>query len=244
MSLVLVSALASLTFSVTAFAMPGVVKEKGAPTSRSRPDIVAGTVRETFDSGGYTYVNIERQGEGIWVAAPSFKATVGQQMAFPYGDLMSNFKSKTLNRTFDKIIFTSGPVEMPGATGGRPAGPKSKGAGKTTADAKVKVEKAAGQNAYTVSELFANNSKLHNKEVVVRGKVVKVSEGIMNTNWLHLQDGTGSAEKGDNDLVVTSDSALPAVGDTVTVTGRLLKDKDFGYGYKYNVMIEKATVKK
>jgi len=70
---------------------------------------------------------------------------------------------------------------------------------------------------------------------------MKVSSGIMNRNWIHLQDGSGSHQTGDNDLVVTAD-AIPSVGDIVTVKGIMLKDKDFGSGYKYNVMVEKAEV--
>jgi hypothetical protein len=63
----------------------------------------------------------------------------------------------------------------------------------------------------------------------------------MKKNWIHLQDGTGDA--GNNDLVVTSDD-LPKVGDVVTASGTLYNDKDFGGGYKYKVIIEKAGIKK
>jgi hypothetical protein len=76
---------------------------------------------------------------------------------------------------------------------------------------------------------------------VINAKVVKVSSGIMNKNWIHLQDGTGSHTTSDNDLVVTSD-AIPIVGDVVTVKGKLELNKDFGGGYKYNVIIEKANI--
>jgi hypothetical protein len=42
--------------------------------------------------------------------------------------------------------------------------------------------------------------------------------------------------------VVTSDS-IPKVGDVVTASGILYNDKDFGGGYKYKVIIEKADIK-
>jgi len=82
---------------------------------------------------------------------------------------------------------------------------------------------------------------LKNKDVVVRGKVVKFLGGIMGKNWMHLQDGTGSAEKGDNDITVTTDEKV-SVGDVVTVKGTLAADKDFGAGYRYEVIIENAKV--
>ena len=73
----------------------------------------------------------------------------------------------------------------------------------------------------------------------MRGKVVKFSANIMGKNWVHLQDGTG--ESGINDLTVTT-SAVVNKGDTVLVSGVLVIDKDFGYGYSYDVIIEDAEV--
>ena len=244
----LIAALVSFASVKDASANPGAGKGKdaksgGPAAKRSQPDIIAGKVTETLSSGGYTYVLLEKGEEKVWVAAPTFKAVVGAQMVFPYGNVITEFTSKTLNRTFKNIMFTNGPIALPGATGGKGTAPKPKEGTPAKAGEKIKVDKAAGSNAYTVAELFAGIAKLQGKEVSVRGKVVKVTEGIMKTNWLHLQDGTGSLEKGDNDLVVTSDD-LPVAGDTVTVTGKLLKDKDFGYGYKYAVIVEKASIKK
>ena len=122
---------------------------------------------------------------------------------------------------------------------GETKSPGSKGSAVTVTE-KIKVDKATGPDAYTVAEIFKNSKKLEEKKVVVRGKVVKVSAGVMKKNWIHLQDGTGDA--GNNDLVVTSDD-LPKVGDVVTASGTLYTDKDFGGGYKYKVIIEKANIK-
>jgi hypothetical protein len=105
----------------------------------------------------------------------------------------------------------------------------------------VKVDKAKGADAYTVSETYEKAGTLDKKTVVVRGKVVKVSGGIMGKNWVHLQDGSGDTGKGTNDLMVTTQD-VPKVGDVVTAKGTLHKDKDFGAGYKYRVIVEEATV--
>lgn len=105
----------------------------------------------------------------------------------------------------------------------------------------IKVEKAKGANAYGVSETYEKAGKLDKKPVVVRGKVVKVSRGIMGKNWVHLRDGSGDSGKGTNNLVVTTQDE-PKVGDVVTAKGILFKDKDFGAGYKYKVIVEEATV--
>jgi hypothetical protein len=106
----------------------------------------------------------------------------------------------------------------------------------------VMVEKAEGENAYTVAELFEKKSDLATQKVMVRGKVVKVSLGIMGKNWLHLQDGTGDAAGKTHDLVVTT-AAQPEKGAVVVVEGTLSADRDFGSGYRYDVIIEDAEVK-
>lgn len=118
-----------------------------------------------------------------------------------------------------------------------------KAATASTKASKVSVTKAAGANAYTVQEVFANSAKLDKKKVVVRGKVVKVSTGIMGKNWIHLQDGSGTEAKKDHDLVCTSQETA-AAGDVITMSGVLAKNKDFGGGYKYSAIVENATIKK
>ena len=77
------------------------------------------------------------------------------------------------------------------------------------------------------------------KKVRIRGQVVKFNANIMGRNWLHLQDGTGAA--GTNDLTITS-AATVNVGDTILAKGVVTTNKDFGFGYKYDVIIEKADV--
>ncbi|TWJ33359.1 DNA-binding protein [Geobacter argillaceus] len=202
-----------------------------------------GKVVQIINSGGYTYVQLKKKsGEKIWLAVPDAPIEVGSQMTFNPGMLMVNFQSKTLNRTFDKIVFTDLPTPPKGAKKASDVKGKSPGSGGTVSpDMKVKVKKATGTNAYTISELYKNKAKLDKKQVRVRGKVVKVSANIMGKTWIHLRDGSGSHATGDFNLVVTSQS-VPAEGETVTVNGTLYKNKDFGGGYKYDIIVEKAEI--
>jgi RecJ-like exonuclease len=96
-------------------------------------------------------------------------------------------------------------------------------------DAKVK----------TVAALHQEKAALAGQTVQVQGKVVKVNNGIMGRNFLHVQDGTGDANS--NDLTVTSKQTA-AVGDQVTVTGRVVLDRDFGSGYSYPLLVEEASI--
>jgi hypothetical protein len=60
---------------------------------------------------------------------------------------------------------------------------------------------------------------------------------------VHLRDGTG--EEGRNDVTVTAAGNVDVKeGDTALVKGTLAADKDLGMGYKYEVIIENATVTK
>ncbi|KAF0220378.1 MAG: OB-fold tRNA/helicase-type nucleic acid binding [Geobacteraceae bacterium] len=205
---------------------------------------ISGRVVQTMNSGGYSYVLVKQKGEEkIWLAIPQTQVVVGEQMTFGGGMEMINFQSKSLNRTFDKIIFSQGPLEQKGTKGekkGEKKSPGSKGA-VIAAGEKIKVEKASGPNAYRVADIYKLKAKLDKKKVAVRGKVVKVSAGIMDRNWIHIQDGSGDPKKATNNLVVTS-KALPSVGDIVTASGTLYKDKDFGGGYKYEVIMEKTEI--
>jgi hypothetical protein len=231
-----------------------------------------GAVVETMDAGGYTYVLLDTGSEKIWAAAPATAVKVGQRVTVPKGMMMSNFPSKTLDRTFEEIYFVGGiypegtmPLasgmgsmpqgdehpggdsEHPGATGEHPgATGEHPGAGSTSGtvsgtstvveDAHIEgVTKAAG--GYTVAEIIAQSEALNGKMVKVRGRVVKFTGNIMGTNWVHLQDGSGE------DLTITT-PAVVATGDLILVEGKLAANRDFGAGYEYVAIIEKAVVTK
>ena len=230
--------LLKMSFIVLAIALT-VTGSSGPSYADDQP--LKGKVIESMDSGGYTYVQIENNGVKTWVAVPRTKVVAGQDITFAPGTEMGNFESKTLKRKFDSIIFSGGVIAQ-GEKAPEVKSPGSKGSTVISAE-KITVDKASGPDAYTVAEIFQHGKDLEGKQVVIRAKAVKVSEGIMNKNWVHLQDGSGDAKTGNNDLVATSDD-LPKTGDVVFVSGTLHIDKDFGSGYKYKVIIEKASIKK
>ena len=75
---------------------------------------LSGKVLETMDSGGYTYVQIENNGKKTWVAVTKTKIVKGKEISFVPGMEMQNFESKTLKRTFDRIIFSGGVLGQQG----------------------------------------------------------------------------------------------------------------------------------
>jgi len=84
--------------------------DQAAENIKDKPPL-SGKVVETMDSGRYTYVCLEKNDKKIWVAVYKMKIVAGQSMSFKPGVEMVNFESKTLKRTFDRIIFSTGPID-------------------------------------------------------------------------------------------------------------------------------------
>jgi hypothetical protein len=222
------------------------------PAPAAASDRISGTVVETMDSGGYTYVRLKTASGEAWAAVSQAKVERGAELTVVGAAWMENFESKTLGRKFDRILFglletAAGPATdaatlPPGhpntgalAPPGHPVPARAEDVGP------IKVEKAAG--GLTVAEVHAQRAKLAGQTVLVRGKVVKFSPAIMDRNWLHLRDGSGSAEKQDDDLTVTTKQTV-AVGEVVLVRAKLSVDRDFGAGYVYKVILEDAQIEK
>lgn len=100
---------------------------------------------------------------------------------------------------------------------------------------------AADAALKSVAELNQNKAALAGQTIRAEGKVVKVNNGIMGRNFVHVQDGTGDANAGTNNLVVTSKQTA-AVGDQVAVSGTVVVNRNFGMGYNYPLLIEEATI--
>ncbi len=204
---------------------------------------IYGKVKETMNSGGYTYMLLEFEGKDFWVAVPEMKVAVGQEVMLLPGDTMKNFHSNSLNRTFDTIIFSRGLASGQGMGSTEATQTSQEGHAGVPKLAKwdIHVTPAKGENAITVEMAYKKAKELDGKKVVLKAQVVKISKNILGKNWLHVQDGTGSMKDKDFDLTVTTHSA-PQVGAIVTIEGTLHKDKDIGAGYFYPVIIEDAKI--
>jgi hypothetical protein len=69
-------------------------------------NLIEGTVIETMNAGGYTYVCINSNGQTSW-AATRGTVEVGEEVEIASGSVMTNFTSEALGRTFDTVIFTN-----------------------------------------------------------------------------------------------------------------------------------------
>ncbi len=224
-----------------------MAQSSAAPASQSG---TSGTVVETMNAAGYTYVQVDSGTEKIWAAAPEFSVNVGDQVVVPEGMAMHNYHSQTLDRDFPVVYFVDSVLNasspMPGAVDPAntqmPEGhPPISG---TPSAPEMGIELSGitkAEGGMTVGEIYSGKADLSGKTVALRGKVAKYSPQIMGTNWIHLQDGTGDQAAGTHDLTLTSNVQVK-VGDTIVASGPLTLDKDFGYGYQYNLIMENAQV--
>jgi hypothetical protein len=224
---------------------------------------VTGNVLESHDASGFTYVLLDQGEVKEWYVLGPVGLKKGEQLELETRMIAENFESKTLKRTFDKVTFarvvsggtpvpvrpaqehaTAMAAQMPPGHGGESShGAMGMGSQKSDDIGPINVSKAEGRDGKTVAEIWASRAALGDRNVVVRGKVVKSLNGIMDKNWIHLRDGSGSADAGDHDITITTRETAK-VGDIVLVSGTVRVNKDFGGGYEYPVIIEEAKIRK
>ena len=237
-AIVLAALLVSTPLSMV-WAAVSAAPATSASASASASTTVTGEVLETKDVPPYTYLLLKTKDGETWAAVNKAEFKKGSSVTIDNAVVMENFESHTLKKTFPVILF--GTVGGTGGAGQAAMSPHG-GAPAPVNAGPIKVAKASGANAYTVAEIVAKAKQLKNKTVVLSGKVVKYNPGIMGKNWIHLQDGSGSAASNSNDILVTS-AAPTQIGSVITVSGVVQTDKDFGAGYVYKVLVEDASIK-
>lgn len=190
------------------------------------------SIVEVIQTSNYTYLEVKENDENFWIAVSSREAKPGEIIYYTDALEMRDFNSKELNRTFPVIYFVQDPSDSPEIT----KGPSPAGKQPSARVSGIEIEHIDG--GISLAELFDNKDKFKDKTVKIRGLVVKVNTHIMDKNWVHLQDGSGAGA--DFDLTITTMDVVE-VGDVVTFEGTIALKKDFGSGYAYDIIMEKAT---
>ena len=195
------------------------------------------SVAEFMHTTTYTYLLVNENNDEYWIAIPKRDVKVGDTYYYKGGHEMKGFESRELEKTFESLLLveeiSEGPMQTPPPSmSSTPAGKKA--AVKTGA---VAIKHEPGETP--LSAIFENPESFAGKKITVRGTVVKVNEKIMGKNWVHIQDGTEFGGK--FDLTITT-KGLPNVGAIIGFEGTIRTDKDFGAGYRYDVIIEDAEM--
>lgn len=193
-------------------------------------------VMENLDAAQYTYMRVAEGDNEYWIAVPQMEVENGEKLYYSKSMVMNNFQSKTLNRNFDKILFVDdiSRTTLSPDTQTKINHPKIQ----SMQNKDIKIERL--KDGKSVEQIFSEKDKIAGSKVRVRGKVVKYNPGIMDKNWIHLQDGTSRGD--DYDLIVTTQDAS-SEGEIITVEGTVSLNKNFGSGYVYQVIIEDAEIK-
>lgn len=200
---------------------------------------------EVLQTKQYTYIKGKEGSEEIWIAVSKMDAEVGKIYFFQGGLRMSDFPSKELKRTFKEILFvdqiatTASSVEKSAAPSQAETQMVSKGSSIDIEKKEIKIKRNSGD--ISIASLLKNKDTYSGKTISIKGQVVKFTPGIMKRNWIHLQDGT--AYSGKFDLTITTDETVK-LGDVINIDGIITLNKDFGFGYFYEVIMENASIKK
>lgn len=209
------------------------ITETKNKTSNVESNSRSGIVVDKVDAGSYSYLQLKDNDKLYWVAVPTMKIENGESVYFSQYMEMKDFKSETLNRTFESVLFVNDASKSMNKMNMKNPHSEVQSLDKQT----VSVETL--KDGKTIADIYKNKQSLNGKTVKVKGKVVKFNSGIMNRNWVHIQDGTDN--NGDYDLLLTTDETVK-VGDIIIAEGKLAIDKDFGAGYFYAVLVEEAKI--
>ncbi len=194
-------------------------------------------VEEILQTTKYTYLSVSENGEMTWIAVPKKEVEKGGTYYYRGGLKKTNFKSVEHDRVFETVYLVSDVSKDPDMVGFSGGSPHENPNMNNPADPNAKIEPPSG--GITISELFSNRKKYEGQTVKVKGRCVKLNNMIMNRNWIHLQDGS---MKDDNvDLTVTTTENI-SLGAIVAFEGKITLNKDFGAGYKYEIIMEDAQL--
>jgi len=201
-------------------------------------------VNEVLPTSRYVYMNVIEAGKQFWVATGKQDITLGNTYYYHGGLLKTNFESKEYKRVFDTIyLVTSLVAEGHGNNTGNLTADFSEGtsASQTNSERKdIPTHTEAivqHKGSIKIADLVANPTAYEGMTVQLTGKCFKINPNIMNRNWIHLQDGS----KDDYDLVITSNTFVPE-GKVITIKAEVSLNRDFGAGYRYDLILENGTV--
>lgn len=213
--------------------MPEELRKKdAAKEDKSKLHLVY--VTEILPTSKYSYLNVTEGDDQFWVATRKKDVKVGETYSFTNGLLKTNFESKEYNRLFDKVYLVNTLVVVSSED-------------HSTHEEHANEEVIAisdtplieRDGSMKISELLKDPKKYEGQTVQISGKCVKINLNIMKRNWIHIQDGT----RNDYDLIITSDTFVPE-GDIITIRAVVVLNKDFGAGYRYEVILENGVLVK
>jgi predicted RNA-binding protein len=212
-------------------------KNSGSRKAIKESDIHEVIVKEAMNAAGYTYLLVSEGRNEQWLAVNEMNVSIGTTYYYQGGLKMSNFKSRELDRVFESIVFVEQISLEP------PLPPEeaslSSAHSSTIPIEKLDISVEVAQDGISIADLISDMKSYDGKTVRIRGQVTKYNADIMDKNWIHIQDGT--EYDGKFDLTITSDVAVET-GNVLSFEGKIALDRDFGFGYFYEIIMEEAKI--
>ena len=225
----------AIVAGIILIAIPFINTEKGKKALDLPPGTHEVTIAEVIQTTKYTYFLVEEDESEYWIAVTKREGAQGDVIYYSNPLEMNNFVSKELGRTFPTIFFVQNVSNEPLLNESSASQQMTQKKPEIVKLENVKINPVKG--GITISELYKGKDKYAGKTVIIRGVVARYNNKVMGKNWVHIQDGTDFS--GQFDLAVTTMDSL-AVGNTVTFTGMISLNRDFGSGYFYGVIMEDA----
>ena len=206
--------------------MSGDLMSSSAGMDNSVHRVVADDILHTDK---YTYLHVTENNRKFWIATNKFEAAKGKAYIYRGGLLKTNFESREFKRNFDTLYLVSSIMDE----GQHP--------GSQTTDVAITNTTGTHQHhadAVKIADLFSNKKKFEGQEIIVEGNCTKVNNGIMGRNWVHISDGSKINGKPAEITVTTQASVDP--GEHIAVKGKVVLNKDFGAGYRYEIILEEG----
>jgi len=202
-------------------------------------DLHTVVVLEILNTTKYVYLKVKENEEKFWIATRKQNVNIGGTYFYKGGLLKTNFESKEHNKVFEKIYLVTSLVQANhGNTSDNSNLITQKSEQNIKEDSSTNEElKTKQSGSIKIAELVDNQKKYEGKTIQISGKCVKINPNIMGVNWIHIKDGS----KDDYDLVITS-STFVQEGSLITMKATVTLDKDFGAGYKYDLILENGTI--
>lgn len=186
-------------------------------------NVAPAKVTEALHGDGRAYLQVQEGPYQFWVSVPDTKVQAGDFVLLGKGPQVARQESEALGRSFEDLTVIEQVAVVDEAT----------------ANAAVRLPVAEG--GQDIATVYAKRQELNGQALKVRGRVVRVSRNIFDTNWVHLQDGSRGPEEGEDDLTVTTKEDIP-VGAVVIASGPLTIDLDMGFGYFYKAILKDAKI--
>ena len=195
-------------------------------------------VLDLLHTDKYTYLDVQEDDQRYWIAVSKMEANKGDRYMYQGGLLKKNFYSREFDRNFETIYLVSRLLPVGGSAAGSAMERAKASLGQEQETSDIIVTQPEG--GISLKTLFSDPDRYAGQTIMVKGQCVKVNNRIMDRNWVHIQDG--SVQDGEKlDLTLTTQENVP-VGAIALFKGQISTKKDFGAGYRYEILMEEAIV--